>query len=855
VTISPLPIDDLRADLQAACRAHRRLIIQAPTGSGKSTRIPQFLLDDGILRDGRVIVLQPRRLATRLLASRVADERHVPLGLEVGYQIRFEDVSNDRTRIKFETEGILLRQLLSDPELREVDAILFDEFHERHLYADITLARALQLQRTSRPDLLLIIMSATLDPDPLQTYLGDCALLRSEGRTYPVDIRYLPRAIRTRDETVMDAAVAAMEKLIREDAPGDALIFMPGAYEIQKTIQGLRASSACSNCLILPLHGELPPQEQDAAVARYDRRKIIVSTNVAETSLTIDGIRIVIDAGLARIPRFDPHRSINTLWIEKISRAAADQRAGRAGRTAPGLCVRLWTEQEHRERALQEIPEIRRVDLSEALLTLKAAGLDDFATFPWFEAPDPAALDKALRLLVDLGALTATDQHITAIGTRMASFPLHPRYARMMLAAADYQCVRQVALVAALTQGRSILVRRTGKDVQQQQAQALGESAASDFFILMRAWQFARSNHFDVGRCRAHGIHAQSARQVERVYDSFIRLAERQGLPVNTRAGDDENLCKCVLAGFADQVALRRDRGTRICRLVHGRTGVLASESVIDDAPLLVAAEIDEIQSGHDAQVRLNLATRIEENWLEEIFPDAIQTKATVLYDPSIKRVVQEVRRQYHDLVLEAKRTGEPAADAAARLLADEVDAGRLSLNHWDAQVEQWILRLNALAGWCPDLGLPVIGTEERRLLIEQLCLGCFSFKEARNQPVWPIVKSMLQPHQLHVLAKEAPEKLDIGGKRSFRLMYTEQSAPYLSARIQELFGVRDVPAIACGRVKPIVHILAPNQRPVQITQDLAGFWETHYPGIRKELKRKYPKHAWPEDPRQSATK
>lgn len=846
---TPLPIVEIRDELKVACAAHRRIIIQAPTGSGKSTQIPQYLLDDGSLRDGKVVVLQPRRLATRLLANRVAHERGVKLGEEVGYQIRFEDVSNDYTRIKYETEGILLRQLLSDPEIRDVDAILFDEFHERHLYGDIMLARAVQLQQTTRPDLLILVMSATLDTLPLQEYLSDAKLLTSEGRTYDVDLSYRDKPLHPRHDNVMEAAAEAMEELLRRDVPGDALIFMPGAYEIQKTIQALQQQTRCRECLILPLHGELPPQQQDAAVDTYAQRKIIVSTNVAETSVTIDGIRMVIDSGLARVARFDPHRSINTLWIEKISRASADQRAGRAGRTAPGHCFRLWTEREHGERPLHETPEIRRVDLSEALLNLKAIGLADLDSFPWFEPPDPRTMARAVQLLEDLGAIEAGSGEITALGRKMASFPMHPRYARMLLAAETYQCVRQVALVAALTQGRTILTRRPTKNTRAQRDDVLGEEAPSDFFRLMRAWHYAFRNQFDLRRCQTMGVHAQSARQVHRVYESFLRMAKQQGLTVNERAGDDEQLCKCVLAGFADQVAQRRDQSTRNCVVVHGRTGQLSADSVVED-PLFVAAAIDEIQRGQDGNVELQLATRIESDWLKELFPSAVKSVQHATYDPKQKRVTQTEQLRYHDLVLDTRAGGEPAPDRAAKLLAEEVRRGNLAFNQWDDQVEQWILRLNNLVSWCPDWELPAIGDEERTLLTEQLCLGCVTAKEVRTRPVWPVVKGFLSAQQLQLLQQHAPERLDIGGKRAFRLVYTAPpTPPSLSARIQELFGVKSLPTIAGGRIKPLVHLLAPNQRPVQITQDLANFWREHYPGIRKELKRRYPKHAWPEDP------
>jgi ATP-dependent helicase HrpB len=509
-----LPIFEFENQLVAELKKHSRLIIQAPTGSGKSTQVPQILLDHGLLGNGEVVILQPRRLATRLLAARVASERNSRLGSEVGYQIRFENITSNQTRIRFVTEGILLRQLIQDPQLREVSAILFDEFHERHLYGDITLARALQLQTTVRPDLKLAVMSATLDADLLQKYLDPCQVLSSGGRTFPVTIEYLPRPVGGNDYPIWDLAADELKR-IAASTEGDVLIFMPGKYEIGRTISSIRASRVSDRFVALPLHGELPPAEQDAALAHYEKRRAIVSTNVAETSLTIDGVRVVIDSGLARISRFDPRRGINTLLIEKISRASAEQRAGRAGRTAPGHCVRLWTEREHLERASQELPEVKRLDLAEVVLTLKASGIEEVGSFRWLEPPDPKALARAEQLLVDLGAIHPNGGagSLTPIGRRMLAFPAHPRYARMFLAAEQYHCVPAVALIAALTQGRNLLRRLEGKQAREDRADLLGADDASDLFTLMRAFRYAENSRFDSQRCgRARDKHRCGAR-------------------------------------------------------------------------------------------------------------------------------------------------------------------------------------------------------------------------------------------------------------------------------------------------------------------------------------------------------
>ena len=841
-----LPIHAIRNDLAAALKRSRRIILTAPTGSGKSTQVPQMLLDLGALGAGKAVVLQPRRLATRLLAKRVAEERGGPLGGEVGYQIRFESVCGPETRIHFETEGILLRQMLSEPKLPGVSAIIFDEFHERHVYGDVTLAQALQLQRTARPDLILVVMSATLDTRLLQPFLEPCALVRSEGRTFPVEIEYLPKPLHPDRDTPWEAAAEAFERATRAGQnPADTLIFMPGAYEIQRTVDALRNTPAAKGALILPLHGELPPQEQDAAVARYDRKKIVVATNVAETSLTIDGVRLVIDAGLARVARFDPWRGINTLLIESISRASADQRAGRAGRTAPGRAIRLWTEPEHAGRAAHDLPEIKRVDPSEIILTLKALGVADIAAYPWLEPPEPRALERALTLLADLGALDHAGAP-TPLGRRMLSFPVHPRYARMLIAAGERGAVRPVALIAAIAQGRPLLVRNAGKGAAEQRRDLLGDSGGSDLLILMRAWNYARQNRFDLDRCRRLGIHAAAARQVGPLWDHFLRIAETQKLPVESAPPEDEEIAKCVLAGFSDQVARRLDRGTLRCDLVHQRRGELARESVADEAPLLVANEIHEIGRGDgEINVLLTQATAIREEWLRELFPDDFSERTAVDWDAAARRAVARREIVFRDLALGARPLDPPPAEEAARLLAKAVLSGECVLKEWDRAVDQWIARVNLLSKAWPDWQLPAYGEAERELLIQQICHGAVSYKDIKDRPVLGFVKSLLSPAQLALVEKHMPERVTLANGRSVKVQYDGAAEPFVSARIQELFGVESLPALAQGRLPLVIHILAPSQRPVQITKDLPGFWRDHYPRIKQELRRKYPKHEW----------
>jgi ATP-dependent helicase HrpB len=837
-----LPISSLRADLARTLQANGRAVIQAPTGSGKSTQVPQFLVDDGLAGEGRVVILQPRRVAARLLARRVAQERGVPLGEEVGFQYRLENVSGPRTRILYITEGILLRQMQGDPRLSGVSVLIFDEFHERHLEGDIALARARQIQQTTRPDLKIIVMSATLESALLADYLAPCEILTSAGQAFPVTLEYLPKPS---DAPIWDQAADACERLLvtGKCAEGDLLVFMPGSFEISRTLNAMRNSSATSGFALHALHGELPAAEQDAAVTPGPKRKIIVSTNVAETSLTIDGVRAVIDGGLARVARFDPHRGINTLLIEKISRASAHQRLGRAGRTAPGHGVRLWTEREHEARPVQTPPEIRRLELSGALLGLKASGIDDLAAFPWVEAPEAKSFARGMELLRDLGALDHADK-LTETGKRMAGFPTHPRYARMLLAADGLGCVRAAALIAALSQSRTILLRSDGKRMDELREDILGGEGTSDFFTLMRAWRFAQGRNFDPQKCRQLGIHAGGAREVAGALEQLLRLAERSGLDVAEKPASSDAIQRCVLTGFSDQLARRVDKGTLRCRLVHHRVGELARDSWVREADLLVAAEIREVESRDELRVLLSQATEVKEEWLRELFPDDFSEGNETLFEPTARRVVTRKTRLFRDLVLDFVERDATDAEAAAKLLTEEVISGRCPLKNWDDAVEQWLVRLACLREWMPELQLPVVDDEAKRTIIAQICHGSFTYKQIKHAEVWPTLRGWLSAPLQRALDQFAPERFELPGGRKARIIYTPGQPPMTAARIQDLYGVTNL-TVAKGRSPVTIQVLAPNQRPVQITSDLANFWKESYPKIKQELARKYPKHEW----------
>jgi len=506
---------------------------------------------------------------------------------------------------------------------------------------------------------------------------------------------------------------------------------------------------------------------------------------------------------------------------------------------------------------VQEKPEVQRLDLAEVVLTLKAAGVGDLHSFRWLEHPGDQRLAHAEELLVDLGALkreprTPNTQpetphtEITPLGRRMLAFPLHPRYARMLLAAQELGCVYQACLIAALTQGRDLLVRKIDKHSRDFREDMLGDKAPSDFFHLMRAWNFAVKNDFRLEACKRMGVHAVTARQVGPLFQQFLRIAEREGLDAQPRRVDDELIQKCLLIGFSDRLARRLDGGTLRCELVHDRRGTLARESAVQEAELFVAAEVREVgDHAGDVKTILSLATAVKQEWLEQLFPDDLTRELEVFYDAQAKRVYAEELQRFRGLELANKKVEPPPLDQAAGLLAEQVLAGKLVLHDWDHTVEQWIIRLNCLAKWCPELDLPVIGAEERKALVEQICHGQFSYKDIKDAPVKSIVYGWLNATQKDWLDKHAPERIALRNEKRPKVTYTEDKPPHIACRIQELYGVTETPRIAMGRVPVLVHILTPGMKPVQITQDLAGFWHEHYPRLKSEFQRKYPKHEW----------
>ncbi len=826
-----LPIDAIRPDLlDAVSQPGCCVLLSAPTGSGKSTRVPLMMLEAGWGERGTVIVVQPRRLAARLLARYVARQYPCALGQEVGYAVRADVRCCAATRILFMTDGLLERRLIDDPQLTGISAVIFDEVHERRLSGDLCLARVLQLQRGARPDVGVVVMSATLELDKLQDYLPQTRVLRAEGRLFPVDISYRqPIPVRDRfgrmaPPPVWEQCAAAVKELAARPESGDILVFLPGTYEINRTVALLEATLRGRD--IFALHGLQTPEMQAQAVERGERPRVIVSTNIAETSLTIEGVRSVVDSGTVRESRWDPLRGLSTLHIVPISQAQAEQRAGRAGRLGPGLCIRLWSEADHRRRAPFPSPEVHRADISMAFLSLLSWGcrsLGDIRRFPWPDAPTEAETARAWQLLEDLGAL-APAGGLSAIGRRMMRYPLPPVLARLLVSGAERGCETEVAAIAALLQGEAVAMQQGLSD------KLYEEGDFSDFQAEWRAVQTAARLNYAPETCSQLGIMARAAREAATVFRQFCRHGGEPDF-----AAHEDGVIAALLGSFPRHVGVRNNTATATARLTGRRGGVITQTPVSKQAELFLAAEMTEV-GGKSVETRLSRCTRLRAHHLPT-HEDEVAS-----YDPRRKRVLAYRRTLYEDLVIAEQEIGDASPEAAAPLLAEELLRGHIHLEHWDGHVEQWIHRLSCLRAAMPELELPEFGEDERLLAMTLLCEGAVSAREVAERQVMPVLHDWLSPWQRQALEQYAPRSLRLSNGREVKLIYREDGTPSFSLKSRDLIGVEETPCIPCG-VPCLIEVLAPNYRPYQLTRDLASFWKTGYPQMKKDLGGRYPKH------------
>jgi len=866
-----LPIDPLLPKVVSHLGQEGALVLQAEPGAGKTTRVPRAVLESRWAQSGEILVQQPRRLATRLAAQRVAAELGEPLGRTVGYAVRFEEKGSRETRLRFITEGILLRRLVADPQLQGVSCVIFDEFHERHLVSDVAIGLVAELRRTTRPDLAVCVMSATLDAQPVSAFLDDCPTLSCPGRTFPVTVSYEPFDSQNRtDDPLAKSAAGAVRQLVREGA-GDVLVFLPGAAEIRRVSQALHAHPAGAPGLVLPLHGEMPPSEQDKAVRRAAQTKIILSTNVAETSVTIPGVAAVVDSGLARVATHSPWSGLQSLSVEPISQASAIQRAGRAGRTQAGRAVRLYSQHDFESRPAFDVPEVARLDLSEALLSLAVAGVKDIKSWNWLERPPDSALATATNLLKRLGAVGASGA-VTELGGRLGRMPLHPRLARVVAEGCLRGIGHAAADMAALLAERDI--RASGRTRFGTSARVASIDTADGLEILDRFWQ-ARARGFSHAALRGLDLDAKTTQAVARSSQQLHRFVPSKKGSTRLDADErDRRVAACVLAGFPDRVGKRRqpvgaaapqggpssgrehnaDKSTSLV-LSGGGAAQIGSQP---QAPLVVATNVVTPSRGGNNRggtsarqiARVTMAVPISADDLLDVAPDGLAEEERWIFNTRSERVERQSRLLYGAVVLEESVV--PAKPGEAQATLALLDAVREHGLEVVLGAEQYaaMQRLQARLLSLRENGfsdVPAFNDESVLDVLENLAAQATSFSDLRAARVIETWFNQLEVPQRKILS-QAPEDIRLPGGRRATINYESGKAPWIASRLQDFFGLKTGPRVLGDRVPLTLHLLAPNKRAVQVTSDLTSFWKLHYPTLRKQLQRRYPKHHWPEE-------
>ncbi len=813
-------------------------MLQAPPGAGKTTGVPPALIEAPWLSGKKIIMLEPRRLATRAAARRMSHLLGQGVGGTVGFRVRGETRVTGGTRVEVVTEGILTRMLQSDPSLDDVGLVIFDEFHERSLDADLALALTLETRDVLRPDLRVLVMSATLDGAGVARLLGNAPVITSEGRAYPVETRYVERRS---DGRVEDAAASVVRRALADDE-GDVLVFLPGAAEIRRVYDLITAGEIAPRTRIRPLHGTLSPAEQDDAIlpSPAGERKVVLATSIAETSLTIEGVRVVVDSGLSRVPRFSPRTGMTSLTTVRVSRASADQRRGRAGRVAPGVCYRLWAEREQHHLVAYSSPEILEADLAPLALELAAFGVEDPATLRWLDEPPPAAYAQARELLVELGALdsasgSATGGRVTPRGRRMAGLPLHPRLAHMLVEAETLGALRLACDLAALLSERDPI---------------RGDSASQPDADI--------ESRLSLIRQRAHALpsgqtaNGEALRRI-RAESDRLRVALGGERPqASGRAVTDDTSAAGILLAFAypDRIGqLRSPRSGRFL-LRNGNGAALAGAQSLSDAAYVVAAELD----GRRPESRIFLAARVDLAELERHFADQITLDQEITWDAREGAVVARERERLGAIVLAERPLRQPDPEVVSAVLLDGIrQAGVNALPWTDAArtLRQRLAFLHSADATWPDVSDATL-TDTLGAWLGPYLGRARSLADIARVDLAGALLATLPWDRRAAIDELAPTHLVVPSGSRIPIDYTHASAPVLAVRLQEMFGLADTPRIARGAVSLTVHLLSPAHRPVQVTRDLAGFWRTSYFDVRKEMRGRYPKHYWPDDPMQA---
>jgi ATP-dependent helicase HrpB len=820
VTTPEFPITPLLPEILRSLEAQPRLVLEAPPGAGKTTQVPLALLAATWRGDGKILMLEPRRVAARAAAGFMAKQRGETPGDTVGYRIRFESAVSAKTRVEVVTEGILTRLIQDDPTLDGIAAILFDEFHERHLSGDMGLALALYVQVQLRPDLRIVVMSATLDGEKLAQFL-DAPRLSSAGRSYPVSVSHFPAR---RDEALPFQLRRCAEEALQKH-PGDVLVFLPGQREIADAERLLSESVAAAGAITIPLHGELSVEQQSAALSPdpQGRRRVVLATNVAESSVTLPGVRVVIDAGLAREPRFDPNSGFSRLETVNISQASADQRAGRAGRVAEGFCYRLWPQSQRLEP--MRTAEIAQTELTALRLELAAWG---DSALHFVDAPPSGAMASAQELLQRLNAI-GNDGRITAFGKRMLALGTHPRLAAMLLSAANDSEQALACDLAALIEARDPLKGYRGDDWSAR-------------------WQALAA--FRIGRVPANASRGalttldQAAKQWRR------RLRINANPPSSAPA---HLLGDLLLHAFPERIARQHPNDPRRYQLANGRMAKIFDDSVLFGEPWIVASELR-----FDARDSLVLrGAPLDEARLEHDFPERFVERDFVRWDNAARGLIARREKRFDKIILESKPAGRPDPAQAAEALCEAIAELGVDALPWTENLRQWRERVRCLREWQPELGFPDLGDEaliaSREHWLKPALQGKTRLDALSESELGDALKSSLDWSLRQKIDQLAPTRIVVpsGMERAIEYRFEDghAAAPILAVKLQELFGLADTPRICDGRVPLTLHLLSPGGKPLQVTQDLRGFWDRTYPEVKKEMKGRYPRHPWPDDP------
>lgn len=832
----PLPIDIILPELKKAVLRSSSVVLHAPPGAGKTTRVPLALLDLIPPEKGRIIMLEPRRIAAVSAARWMARLLGQEVGETVGYSIRFDRKVSDKTRIEVVTEGILTRRIQSDPGLEGIAMVIFDEFHERSIHADLALSLCLDIRRSLREDLKILVMSATLECGPISSLLENAPVITSEGRIFPVEERYVPDK---KDMLLFERIVNAVRTALKETS-GDILVFLPGAGEIHKCSEALRSltiqkgiGQKSDEISLHPLYGDLPFDEQERAILPSNVRKIVLATNIAETSLTIEGVQVVVDSGLTRRLQYDPSTGMNRLITVSVSKASAEQRKGRAGRLGPGVCYRLYSKHAFQSMIPFAPPEILGSDLSSLVLELAVWGVKDPSVLSWLDAPPASALETARLLLSELGALDEKGM-VTPAGKIMAKLPLHPRLARLVQRAEELGCTRLGTDLSALLSERDVIRRSRSENMT-----CSKEADIAARLDILQLWRKGGETPVNAD--------AQSLRSVERTSKQLMQLMTNISSAENTV--DEEMISRLLLCAFPDRVAKLREEGKGRFLLSQGRGVRLSPLSSLIKSPFIIAVNVD---AGDKAEGFVHLAAPLDERIIRQECNRQIRTLRKTEWSKREKKIVATVEERLGAVILSTKPFN-PLDEEVSPLLCEIIRSTPSGILKFTKEVRQFQGRVALMQRAFPEEKWPELYDERLISMPEDWLLpwlgGIRSAEELNNLDILPALRALLSREQQRLIEERAPASIVVPSSSRIAIDYASGDIPVLAVKLQELFGLADTPKIAGGKIKILLHLLSPARRPVQITQDLKGFWNSSYQMVRKEMKGRYPKHPWPEDP------